>query len=101
MSTLPNPIVPLGNESKIKVVEHYKYLGALSGADGRNIKELNNKICKATGAFRELKKVWKDRHLNLDIRMKFYNFCVLSALLHVAECWNLTEGERRGQIGCI
>ena len=57
MSTSPNPIVPLGNESNIKVEKHYKYLGALSGADGTNIKELNNRISKAAGAFRELEKV--------------------------------------------
>ena len=67
-STSPNPIVPLGNEGNINVVEHFKYLGAFSSAKGANAIELNN---------RELEKVWKDRHLNLDIKMKFYNSCVL------------------------
>ena len=90
-STSSNPIVPLGNEGNIKVVEHFKYLGAFSSADGTNVKEINNRVGKAAGAFRELEKVWKDRHLSLDIKMKFYNSCVLSTLLYAAECWSLTE----------
>ena len=60
-STSPNPIVPLGNEGHIKVLEHFKYLGAFSSAGGTHVKELNNIIDKAAGAFRELEKVWKDR----------------------------------------
>ena len=48
------------------------------------VKELNNRIGKAAGAFWELEKIWKDRHLNLDIKMKFYNSCVLSKLSYAA-----------------
>ena len=76
-STSPNPIVPLGNEGNINMVEHFKYLGAFSSAKGANAIELNNRTGEAAGAFGELEKVWKDRHLNLDIKMKFYNSCVL------------------------
>ena len=39
-STSPNPIALLGNEGNIKVVEHFKYLGAFSSADGTNVKAL-------------------------------------------------------------
>ncbi|XP_072037001.1 uncharacterized protein [Amphiura filiformis] len=60
-------------------------------ADGSNTKELNNRIGRATGAFRELDKVWKDRNINLETKLKFYNACVLSTLLYAAECWTLTE----------
>ena len=95
-STSPNSIVPLGNEGNIKVVEHFKYLGAFASANDTNFKELNNIIGKAAGAFRELEKVWKDWHLNLDIKMKFYNSCVLSTLLYAAECWSLCR-KRWGQ----
>ena len=53
------------------MVEHFKYLGAISSADGTNLKELNDRIGKVTEAFRELEKVWKDQKdqpLNLDIK---------------------------------
>ena len=86
-----NPTVPLGDEGIIKVVDHFKYLGAYCSADGSNIKELNNRIGKASAAFRELDKVWKDRNISLNTKMKFYNACVLSTLLYSAECWTLTE----------
>ena len=64
-----NPIVPLGNEGLIKVVDHSKYLGAVCSANGTNIKELNSRTGKAAAAFRELDKVWRDRNINLDIKM--------------------------------
>ena len=90
-ATTLNPVVPLGDEGNIKVVDHFKYLGAYCSADGSNTKELNNRIGKASAAFRELDKVWKDRNIRLNTKMKFYNACVLSTLLYAAECWTLTE----------
>ena len=56
-ASVPNPIVPLGNEGHIKVVQHFKYLGAYCSSDGSNTKELNNRIGRASAAFRELEKV--------------------------------------------
>ena len=85
------PTVPMGDEGNIKVVEHFKYLGAFCSTNGTNVKELNHRLGKAAGAFRELDKVWKDRYINLDTKIKFYNACVLSTLLYSAECWSLTE----------
>ncbi|XP_072039365.1 uncharacterized protein [Amphiura filiformis] len=85
------PSVQMGDEGLIKVVDHFKYLGAYCSADGSNVKELNHMIGKAPGAFKELEKVWKDRYINLDTKMKLYNACVLSTLLYASECWTLTE----------
>ena len=90
-SSNTTPAVPLGNEGIIKVVDHFKYLGAYSSADGSNAKEINHRIGKASGIFRELDMVWKDRYINLSTKLKFYNACVLSTLLYAAECWSLTE----------
>ena len=45
-------IVPLGDEGNIKVVQHFKYLGACCSADGTNTKELNHRVGKAAGAFK-------------------------------------------------
>ncbi|XP_072019669.1 uncharacterized protein [Amphiura filiformis] len=90
-SNVTKSAVPLGNEGLIKVVDHFKYLGAYCRADGSNVKELNSRIGRATGAFRELDKVWKDRNINLETKRKFYNACVLSTLLYTAECWTLIE----------
>ena len=86
-----NPIFPVGNEGLIKVVDHFKYLGAFCSAGGTNVKELNSRIGKTSAAFRELDKVWRDRNINLDTNVKFYNACVLSILLYACECWTLTE----------
>ena len=84
--SVTNPIVPLGNEGLIKAVDHSKYLEAFCSANGTNVKKLNNKIGRASAAFRELDKVWSDRNINLDTKMKFYNACVLFTLLYACEC---------------
>ena len=89
-----NPIVPLGNEGRIKVVSYFKYLGAFCSADGTNFKELSSRIGRASASFRELDKVWRDRNINLDTKMKFYAACVLSTLLYACKCWILTERDK-------
>ena len=53
------PTVPLGDEGNIKVVQHFKYLGAYCSADGTNTKELNHRVGKVAGAFRELDRIFK------------------------------------------
>ena len=90
---LPHLILSFHSAKKgnIKVVDHFRHLGAYCSADGSNTKELNNRIGKASAAFRELDKVWKDRNISLTTKMKFYNACVLSTLLYATECWTLTE----------
>ena len=85
-ASVSNPTVPLGNEGLIKVVDHFKYLGAFCSANGTNVKEMNSRTGKASAAFRELDKVWRDRNINLDTKLKFYNACVLSTLMYAREC---------------
>ena len=90
-ASISNPTVPLGNEGLIKVVDHFKYLGAFYSANVTNVKELNRRTGKASTAFRGLDKAWRDCNINLDTKLKFYNACVLSTLMYAYECWTLTE----------
>ena len=95
-SSSQKPNVPLGDEGNIKVVENFKYLGAYCSADGTNTKELNCRIGKAAGAFKELDTIWKDRYISLPTKMQIYRACVLSTLMYGAECWTLkTRDEER------
>ena len=80
-ATTSNPVVPLGDEDNIKVVDHFKYLGAYCSADGSNTKELNNRIGKASAAFRELDNVWKDLNISITTKMKYYNACTFHSLV--------------------
>ena len=68
---VPNHIVLLGNEGHIKVVQHFKYLGAYCNWNGANTKKLNNRIGRVSAAFRELDKVWRNRNINVDTKIKF------------------------------
>ena len=51
---------------EIKDEDHFKYLGVYSSSDGTNTKELNYRLGKAAGIFRELDKIWKNRYINLS-----------------------------------
>ena len=94
-SSLQKPKVSLGAEGDIKVVEHFKYLEAYCSTDGTNTKELNFRVGKAAGAFKELDKIWKDRYISLPTKMQIYNACVLSTLLYGAECWSLKDRDEK------
>ena len=45
----------MGDEGLIKVVDHFKYLGAYCSADGSNAKELNHRVGKASVLLKNLK----------------------------------------------
>ena len=92
-ASVANPVVPLGNEGLIKVVDHFKYPELFCSGNGTNTKELNNWIGKASAAFRELDKIWKDRNINLDTKMKFYIKCLCS-LLHPPVCCRVLDTHR-------
>ena len=91
-----NPIVPLGNEGLIKVVDHFRYLGAFCGADGTNVGELNSRVGMASAASRELDRVWRDRDINLDTKMKFSSARVLSTIMCACGCWTFAERDEAG-----
>ena len=81
-ASIPNSIVQLGIEGILNVVEHFKYfLPKTFCQNMTNFKELDSRTVKASAAFRELVKVWRDRYINLDTKMKFCNACVHSTLL--------------------
>ena len=75
----------------MNVVAYFKYLGAYNSSDGTNAKELNYRLGKAAGVFRELDKIWKNRYINLPTKMQFYNACATSTLLYGAEYRTLKD----------
>ena len=57
-------MVPMGDEGLIKVVDHFKYLGAYCSADGSNAKELNHRIGKASVLLKNLRRCGRTGILN-------------------------------------
>jgi hypothetical protein len=60
----------LGNE-KIDLLDSFTYLGSIISKDGESSQDVKNRIAKAKGVFSQLKKVWKNRKISLQIRLEF------------------------------
>jgi len=50
---------------------------------------------KANSVFARLNKIWKNRKLSLQIKMRLYELLILSTLLYSAETWNMTVANRK------
>lgn len=72
----------------IKPVTDFCYLGSTLSNDVQLDKEIANRISKASTSFGRLtERVWKQRGLKLQTKIKVYNAVVLSNLLYGCETW--------------
>lgn len=71
----------------------FTYLGSIVTSDWGADKDIKARLCKARGAFMNLKNVWKTHDISRKTKSRFYKSCVLSVLLYGAECWRMTEGD--------
>ncbi|XP_061171309.1 uncharacterized protein LOC133180881 [Saccostrea echinata] len=71
----------------------FNYLGSIVTSDGDTDKDIKARLSKARGAFISPKNIWKTNDISRRTKIRIYNSCVLSVLLHGAECWRMTEGD--------
>ena len=57
--------------------------------------EVNSRIQKARGSFPKLRKVWLNKSLRKDTKIKIFNACVKCALLYGCETWLVTNKIQR------
>ena len=60
---------------------------------GRVEKELQVRKNKAWGKFWQLKKIFKNKKLNLKMKIKILESCVLPVLSYGAQTWSLTKSQ--------
>lgn len=79
------PAITIGDHSQ-EVVDKFTHLGSTISSNLSLDAELNVRIGKAATAMARLtKKVWENTMLTLNTKMKVYQACVLSTLLHGSE----------------
>jgi hypothetical protein len=61
--------VTLGNK-KIDQVGSFTSLGSIISKDGEDNEDVKSRIAKAQGVFSQLKKVWKNRKISLQTKIK-------------------------------
>ena len=72
----------------VEQVSHFTYLGAVISADGTLDKDLDNRIGKASGAFNSLSRVWYNRNILTQTKIRIYRGVVLTVLLYGSETWS-------------
>ena len=78
------------------VVDKFVYLGSTMTLTNSLDKEWNTHMGKAATAFGRLRKRVRDnKHLSLPLKIKVYEACVLSILLHSSECWSTYRHQER------
>ena len=94
VNTIVNQGLRLNGED-IKRSSDFCYLGSIVAENGGTSKEVNSRIQKARGSFSKLRKVWLNKSLRKDTKIKIFNACVKYVLLYGCETWLLTNEIRR------
>ena len=75
--------------SALKVVDEFKYLGSTISKNLSLDSEINVRIGKASSAKTKLKeRVWENKNLTINTKMRVYQACILSTLLYGSETWS-------------
>ena len=80
--------VELGDH-KLEVVDSFRYLGDVLGADGGCVTSAIVRSFSSWGKFRELLPILTCRSLSWRTRWKVFSACVRSVLLYGTENWNM------------
>ena len=84
--------VTLGNE-KIDQVGSFSYLGSIISKDGGSSEDVKSRIAKAQGVFSQLKKVWKNRKISLQTKIRILEATVMTVVKYGSEAWTLQKAD--------
>jgi len=76
--------------STVEVVDEFCYLSSYISQNSNCEKDVKVRIGKASAIFGKIKKVWRNKHINLQTKLILYEALILSTLLYGAEVWPLT-----------
>ena len=81
------PAIRIDNE-ELEVSDHFTYLASTITSNLSPDAELDKRIAKAAAVMAQLsKRVWTNKQLTLNTKLKVYQACVLSSLLYGSESW--------------
>lgn len=85
------------NNQTLNVVDKFKYLGSTISKNLSLDSEIDTRIGKASTSMARLdERVWNNRNLTTNTKMRVYRACILSTLLYGSETWpTYTSQERK------
>jgi len=75
--------------------DNFVYFGSLQSLDGQCRPDLTRRIGLACAVMTSLKRIWSDKRLTLDTKLRIYQTLVLSVLLYTADTWTLLSADVR------
>ena len=83
------------NDHALDTVSTFKYLGSIISEEGSK-PDILARTAQATAAMTKLKRIWKDKNIQLSSKVRLMRALVISIFLYACESWTLTaELERR------
>ena len=80
----------------------YNYLGSNITAPVSLVSELDARIGKAASMFeKNLSRVWANKHLTLQVKIRVYVACEISMLLCGCETWPIHRNQKKGSMRSI
>ena len=78
------------DETTLKPVKEFTYLGSIIARDGHIEAEPQKRMAKASMSFGRLRKrLWNNHNMSIRVKGKIYRAIILSTLLYVAEIWTV------------
>jgi hypothetical protein len=77
----------------IKEVEEFAYLGAKVSKEGGGMKDLQNGLSKARGAYVILKRICNSNSISRRTKLRLYKTFVLPVLLYGCGTWKMNKGD--------
>ena len=71
----------------------FTYLGSIISKDGVSSEDVKSRIAKAQGVYSQLKKVWKNRNITLQTRIKILEVTVMTVAKYGSEAWVLRKAD--------
>ena len=71
----------------------FTYLGSGVVSGSSSTPEVHRRICLVSSIVGQLDRVWRNRRLSLNMKLRLYTSLVQSVLLHGSEIWTLTKAD--------
>jgi hypothetical protein len=84
--------VTLGNK-KIDQVNSFTYLGRIISKDGGSSEDVKSRIAKAQGVFSQLEKVWKNKKISLQTKIRILEATLMTVVKYGYEAWALRTAD--------
>jgi hypothetical protein len=86
---MPAPIKV--KDEEIHQTKNLTYLDSIITSEGGTKEDIHSRLGKARRVSREMNNIWRSTQYNINTKLKLYQSCVVSTLLHRTECWRITE----------